>query len=100
MANYTANNESERSTEYERMTKEEWSDAVESHVKHLSAKVQEAARRAVAEYLVTVFAGAEGKEFDFIGDIIERTKDELGFDPRLERNRMLDMIKLISMVSM
>ncbi len=85
------NEKSNRLSDYDRLSEEEWSDAVQSHVINIDRVVGDAVRKAIREYVVTVFAGAWGKELTFVGEVIDNYRQhfsEKDLAEDLERHKL------------
>ena len=67
----------ETQSDYEHLSEEEWASTVERHVHQLDRVVTEAMRKAIRDYVVTVFAGAWGPDLKLVGDVLDAFRDHV-----------------------
>ena len=65
----------EEKSDYEHLSEGEWSNTVQRHVDQLDRVVTEAMRKAIRDYVATVFAGAWGPDLKLVGDVLDTFHD-------------------------
>ena len=83
----------ETQSDYEHLSEREWNNTVQRHVDQLDRVVTEAMRRAIRDYVVTVFAGAWGADLKLVGDVLDSFRErftEKDFIRELDRRSLFD----------
>jgi hypothetical protein len=81
----------ETQSDYEHLSEAEWNNTVQRHMDQLDRVVTEAMRKAVRDYVVTVFAGAWGADLKLVGDVLDTFRDrfaEKGIARDLDRGTL------------
>ena len=88
-------NTESRSSDYDRLTPERWTELVHSHVANLEQRVNEEIRKTVREYLVMVFRGAKGTELKFIEEVLDRAEIFIGINLLPDRKGLAELLTVL-----